>query len=64
MQNCNNLFLGVLISTKNDLGGARTVDPAQGKDIAKKLNLAFFEVSAARNTNIDLPFINLAERLV
>ncbi|EAS04240.3 Ras family small GTPase (macronuclear) [Tetrahymena thermophila SB210] len=55
---------GVLISTKNDLSGARQVDPQQARDLAKKLNLQFFEVSSARNTNIDLPFQNLAERLV
>lgn len=54
----------MLISTKNDLSGARAVDPAQARDIAKKLNLQFFEVSAARNTNIDLPFNWLAEKIV
>lgn len=54
----------MLISTKNDLSGARVVDPAHAKDIAKKLNLSFFEVSAARNTNIDQPFNYLAERLL
>jgi GTPase SAR1 family protein len=37
---------GALVATKSDLKGIRQVEMAEGHELAKKLNMEFFEVSA------------------
>ncbi|EGR28373.1 ras oncogene family 4 protein, putative [Ichthyophthirius multifiliis] len=62
--NQNKLPPGILVSTKNDMRGAITIEIGQGKDLAQKLGLQYFEVSAARNIDIDQPFYLLAKKMI
>ena len=43
---------GVLVATKSEYKNAREIPSEEGEGIAKKLNMEFFEVSAAYNTNV------------
>ncbi len=52
---------GVLVSTKNDLKSAKVVDLTEGKNLAQKFGVEFYEVSSARNIDIEQHFNYLAE---
>ena len=56
--------LGVLVSTKTDLQAMKAITPEEAQQQAEKMGLDFFEVSAARNVDVELPFKCLAEKLV
>eukprot|EP00331_Platyophrya_macrostoma_P030102 CAMPEP_0176437150 /NCGR_PEP_ID=MMETSP0127-20121128/18434_1 /TAXON_ID=938130 /ORGANISM="Platyophrya macrostoma, Strain WH" /LENGTH=139 /DNA_ID=CAMNT_0017820689 /DNA_START=138 /DNA_END=557 /DNA_ORIENTATION=+ len=55
---------GVVVGTKIDLKAAREVEFSDGSDFAKKNKLAFSEVAAARNMDIEQPFKILLEKLI
>lgn len=55
-------YPGVLVATKCEHKNAKEVSTEDGRDIAKKLGLEFFEVSASLKENIDQPFQYLAQK--
>lgn len=55
---------GVLVGTKSEHKTAKEITTEEGEGYAKKLNLDFYEVSAAFNTNVDKPFLDLAKKVL
>lgn len=55
---------GVLVGTKSEHKNAKEITTEEGETFAKKLGLDFFEVSAAYNTNVDKPFLELANKVL
>ncbi|KAL8579387.1 hypothetical protein ACOMHN_026752 [Nucella lapillus] len=51
---------GVLIANKTDLDQRRVISPKEGKEVAMKNGLEYFECSAKEMQNVDLPFFKLA----
>lgn len=63
LNNKSNLS-GVLVGTKSEHKNAKEITTEEGETFAKKLGLDFFEVSAAYNTNVDKPFLELASKVL
>ena len=55
---------GVMVGTKSEHKNAKEITTEEGEGVAKKLGLDFFEVSAAYNTNVDKPFLELANKVL
>ncbi|KAH6562774.1 hypothetical protein BASA50_001028 [Batrachochytrium salamandrivorans] len=51
---------GILVATKIDQSSRREVTQQQGEEFAKKHNMAYFECSAATNTDVEAPFYFVA----
>ena len=58
------LSAGILISTKNDLSTMREVKPKQGKDLAEKMRMPFFEVDATNYQMVEQAFSTIAPKLL
>ena len=54
----------VLVGNKCDFEAKRKVSKAEGEQLAKELNLSFFECSAKENKNINETFNGLVEKLM
>ncbi len=52
------------MSTKNDLHAMKAISSEEAMQQAEKMGLDYFEVSAARNLDVEAPFKSLAEKLV
>lgn len=63
--NGNKKIPGCLVATKSDLKQLMAVNLSEAKTLAQKIGINdHFEVSAARNMDIEQPFLNLAEKMV
>jgi|JI6StandDraft_1071083.scaffolds.fasta_scaffold04692_12 GTPase SAR1 family protein len=60
--NSGKTYPGVLVATKCEHKNAKEVTTEEGREIAKKLGLEFFEVSASLKENIEQPFQYLAQK--
>ena len=54
----------VLVGNKCDLSDRRDVTEEEGRELAQKFNMPFFEVSAKENTKISEPFVTLAAEML
>eukprot|EP01137_Pigoraptor_chileana_P012625 Opistho-2@4409 len=52
---------GILVGNKKDLDEVRVVKEKTAKEFAKSKDLRYFETSALSQTEVDAPFIELAE---
>jgi GTPase SAR1 family protein len=55
---------GVMVAAKSEHKNAKEISSEEGETYAKKLGLDFFEVSAAYNTNVEKPFLELANKVL
>lgn len=60
--NNGKVYPGVLVGTKCEHKNAKEITADEAKDIAKKLGLEYFEVSASLKQNIEQPFQALAQK--
>lgn len=61
-RNCGNIPL-ILVATKNDLQQQRIVNSEEGKELAKLLNIPFYETSSKTGENVELVFTVLAKQI-
>jgi len=54
----------LVVGNKIDLVDRREVPTEDGKQLAKKISATFVETSACNSTNVDVAFLNLAQKLV
>ncbi len=56
--------IGFIIGNKSDLVADRVIDKKRASELAKKLNLKYFETSALTGENIESSFFKLSEALI
>jgi small GTP-binding protein len=64
VKNYNDNIIGVLIGNKTDLEDNRTVTTEQGKELAIKLNFAFYECNSVDGENVDEAFESLVKMIL
>ena len=63
-ENCGNKMVIVLIGTKCDLIEERVINKEEGKSLAQKYGIHFFEISSKDNINIEKAFYDIAEQII
>ena len=64
VKNYNDNIIGVLIGNKTDLEDNRTVTTEQGKELAIKLNFAFYECNSVDGENVHEAFESLVKMIL
>lgn len=62
-KNCDPSICIALVGNKMDLEHKRVVSTEEGKDLAERHNMIFFETSAKNGTNVDTCFYNIVDRI-
>eukprot|EP00826_Nyctotherus_ovalis_P018481 TRINITY_DN15538_c0_g1_i5.p2 TRINITY_DN15538_c0_g1~~TRINITY_DN15538_c0_g1_i5.p2 ORF type:complete len:142 (-),score=54.42 TRINITY_DN15538_c0_g1_i5:162-587(-) len=57
-------ILKVLVASKCDMEEERVITKEMGDDLAKKLDIAYFETSAKYNMNVDKLFEHIAQEIL
>ena len=60
----NDNVKSILIGNKSDLENSRVISTEEGKELAKKYNIDFYETSAQKGNNIDIVFDSLAKKIL
>ena len=63
LYNNNNNLIKILIGNKTDLNDQRQVTEEQGRSIAEKYDMIFYEASALNGYNINTIFLNLVNQI-
>ena len=57
-------ILKVLVASKCDMENERAISKEMGEELAKKLDIAYFETSAKNNMNVEKLFTYVAEEIL
>ena len=60
----NDNVKSILIGNKSDLENSRVISTEEGRELAKKYNIEFYETSAQKGNNIDKVFDSLAKKIL
>ncbi len=63
-ENCKEGISKVLVGNKTDLEDMRQVTAAEGRDVAEKNKMLFYEASAKTGINVEELFVNVARDIV
>ncbi len=63
-ENCRAGISRVLVGNKSDLADARQVSADEGRALADKYGMAFFEASAKAGTNVENVFLGVGQDII